>query len=130
MEPDFTEQQPPQFGGKPGEPVPAVDPADIKTVRQIQTEVQARNPDKQVAIGIEILKHACTPGADISAIAFRAMFPWMINQMAPQQLAPFTDDAICRAAATVPAEWVGVGVSLPGPPFDVNEFLRLCGETV
>jgi hypothetical protein len=38
------------------------------------------------------------------------------------------DDAVFRAVAKVPAEWMGVGIVRQGPPFDVNEFLRLCGE--
>jgi hypothetical protein len=51
----------------------------------------------------------------------------------PPQLARFTregqpDDAVFRAAAKVPAEWVGVGIVRESLPFDVNEFLRLCGE--
>jgi hypothetical protein len=128
MDKDEGHQEPPQFGGKPGEAVPAVDPADIKTVRQIQREVQARNPGKQIAAGFELLKHICTPGADIPAIGFRASIPWVINLMAPEQLARFSEDAVCRAAAKVPAEWVGVEVTRDGLPFDMNEFLRLCAE--
>jgi hypothetical protein len=38
------------------------------------------------------------------------------------------DDAVFRAAAKIPAEWMGVGIVREGPPFDVNEFLRFCGE--
>jgi hypothetical protein len=32
-------QEPPPFGGKPGEPVPTVDPEDVKTVWQIMKDV-------------------------------------------------------------------------------------------
>jgi len=124
---DEGQRRPPQFGGKAGDPVPA-DPADIKTVRQIEREAQARHPGKQIATGIELLKRISTPGADIPAIGFRASFPGGINLMAPEPLARFSEDAVCRAAATVPAQWIGVGVVRQDPPLDVNEFLRLCGE--
>ena len=57
----------------------------------------------------------------------------MLSRLAPEQLAQFTrdgqpDDAVFRAAAKVPTEWMGVGIVREGPPFDVNEFLRLCEE--
>jgi len=126
-------QEPPRFGGKPGEPVPAVDPQDVKTVWQIGREAQINHEGKNVAVGVDIMKHACKPGADIEAVSYRAAFAWLITQIAPEHLARFTregqpDDAVFRAAAKVPAEWIGVGIVQQGPPFDVNEFLRLCGE--
>ena len=79
----------PPFGGKPGEPVPAVDPEDLKTVWQIGTDVQANHPGTQVAIGADLLKQACKPGADIQAVGYRASLVWMMSHMAPEQLARF-----------------------------------------
>jgi len=57
----------------------------------------------------------------------------MMNHIAPQQFTPFMqdgepNDSVFRAAGTVPAAWVRVGVVRQELPFDVNEFLRLCGE--
>jgi hypothetical protein len=51
----------------------------------------------------------------------------------PEQFAAFTKDgqpidAAFRAAAKVPAEWMEVGVARQCPPFDMNEFTRLCAE--
>lgn len=56
-----------------------------------------------------------------------------MTQIAPEHLARFMrngqpDDSVFLAAATVPAEWMGVGIIRQGSPFDANEFLRLCGE--
>ncbi len=124
---------PPIFAGKPGEPVPEVDPEDVKTVWQIGIDVQANHPGKNFAVGVDFMKHACKPGADIEAICYRAGLAWLITQIAPQQLERFMqngqpNDAVLRAAAKVPAEWIGVGVLREGAPFDVNEFVRLCGE--
>jgi hypothetical protein len=125
--------EPPPFGGEPGEPVPAVDPDDVKTVWQIGRDVQASHPGQQVAVGVDVMKHACKPGADIEAVCYRASLLWMTTQTAPEHLERFTrdgqpDDAVFRAAAKVPAEWMGVGIVREGPAFDVNEFLRLCDE--
>src|ERR1700682_1262909 len=125
---DMELQEPPRYGGKPGEPVPAVDPQDVKTVWQIGRDAQANHVG---AVGVDLMKHACKPGADIEAVCYRAGLVWLITQIAPEDLARFTregqpDDAVFRAAAKVPAEWIGVGIVQQGPPFDVNEFLRLC----
>jgi hypothetical protein len=125
--------EPPRFGGKPREPVPAVDPEDVKTVWQIVRDAQANRPGQNVAVGVDLMKHACKPGADVEAVTYRSSLVWLITQIAPEQVARFTrdgqpDDAVFRAAAKVPVEWIGVGIVQQGPPFDMNEFLRLCGE--
>jgi hypothetical protein len=126
-------QEPPKFGGKPGEPVPIVDPEDVKTVWQIGMGAQPNDAGKRVAVGIDLMKRACKPGADVEAVSYRAGLIWLMTQMAPEERARFTrdgqpNDAVFRAAANVPAEWMGVGIERQGPPFDVQEFLRLCGE--
>ena len=118
--------EPPEFGGNAGEPVPAVDPEDLKIVLQITKDVQARNP--RAAIGAEIFQQACKPGADVEAVTYRSWLIGLANQFAPGHLERFADDALCHAAAKVPAQWMGVGIVRNGLPFDVNEFLRLCTE--
>ena len=128
-------QGPPQFGGKPGETVPAVDPDDVRTAWQVEREVQARYPGKNIATGAELMKRACKPGANIQAVTYRVWLVSLMTEIAPEKLAPFThngkpDDAVFRAAAKVPAEWMGVGVAREGPPFDVTEFVRLCAENM
>jgi hypothetical protein len=126
-------QEPPRFGGKSGEPVPAVDPEDVRTVWHIGRSAQANHAGKNVAVGADLMKQACKPGANIEAVTYRSWFVWLIAQIAPEQLARFTqegqpDDAVFRAAAKIPTKWMGVGIVQQGPPFDMNEFLRLCGE--
>lgn len=124
------EQEPPKFGGNPGEPVPAVDPEDVKSVWQIGRHVQASHPRVR-AIGIDGMKQACKSGADIEAVSYRTGFLWMMSQIASEDLARFMrdgqpSDGVFHAAANVRAEWMGVGTVRQGPPFDVTEFLRLC----
>jgi hypothetical protein len=126
-------QEPPRFGGEPGEPVPAVDPDDVKTVWQIGRDAQGNHLGHNVAVGVDLMKHVCKPGANIEAVSYRSSLLWLMTQIASEQLARFTregqpDDAVFRAAAKVSAEWMGVGIVREGPPFDVNEFMRLCGE--
>ncbi|MGB9468056.1 MAG: hypothetical protein WBQ59_01770, partial [Candidatus Acidiferrum sp.] len=41
--------------------VPAVDPADLKSVWAMQNDFQARHPGQQGAISIDLYKHACHP---------------------------------------------------------------------
>lgn len=124
-------QRPLPFGGKPGELVPTVDPDDIKSVWKLGKEAEVRGAK---AIGDSIIMQACKPGANSGAVFYRTSLLWTMNHIAPEQLALFTrdgqpDDAVFRAAAKVPTEWMGAGVVRQGPPFDVNEFLKLCGET-
>ena len=52
------------FGfGRPGEAVPTVDPEDVKAVWECSSEFERENPGRQRAVGIEIFKRACSPGA-------------------------------------------------------------------
>jgi hypothetical protein len=123
-----------RLGGKPGESAPTVDPHDVKTVWEIGRDAHADHPGGGLFIGAELMKRACKPGADIQAVSYRAMLLGLIIQLASEHLTPFIrdgqpDDAVFRAAAIVPAEWMGVGIQRQGPPFDVNEFLRLCKRT-
>jgi hypothetical protein len=124
----------PPFGGKPGEPVPTVDPEDVKTVWQVMKDVDARHPGKSVAVGIDLVRRACRPGTNIEAVGYRVGFLSMMSYIAPED-PRFTrdrqpDEAVFRATAMVPAVWMGVGIVQQAPPFDVKEFLRLCGKEI
>jgi len=123
----------PQFGGKPGEPVPEVDPEDLKALWQLQCDVEKQHPGQQVAIGLEVAQHYCKAGADIQAVGYRVSLLWLMSRIVPEQFAALTKDgqpidAAFRAAAKVSAEWIGVGVVRQGPPVDMNELTRLCAE--
>lgn len=76
--------EPPPFGGKPGEPVPTVDPEDVKTVWQIMKDADARHPGKNVAVGIDLMRRACRPGTNIESVSYRAGFLWMMSYLAPE----------------------------------------------
>ena len=120
--------------GPPGQPVPEVDPADVKAVWELGRDIEKRHPVKTgelhaYAVGIEMFKAACKPGANIPAIFYRGMMLWMLVRHVQDQIAPWLkegnpDDAIFRAIAQVPMEWMGVGVVRNGLPFDAEDFMR------
>lgn len=123
----------PPFGGKPGEPVPKVGPDDVKAVWEVYQEVAKAHPGEQVAVGWEYIKHTCTPGADVSAVAYRTAMLRILAAHADEHLTPWIhngelDGALFRAAAQTPMEWIGVGVERQGLPFDLEEFLRRARE--
>jgi hypothetical protein len=121
--------QPPHFG-EPGEPVPQVGPGDLKAIWVFFEDSPA---NAAVATGVELLRQVCKPGADIGALSYRAMMLSLLTRNAHEQLKPYSkdgrlDDGAIRAAARVQMEWMGVGIVRHDLPFDVNEFVRLCGE--
>ena len=73
-------QNPPSFGGNPGEPVPEVDPRDLKTVWQQARNVQTRHPGQNVATGLELVKAICKPGANVEAVWYRSSMIYLRAQ--------------------------------------------------
>jgi len=125
------ETQAPRFGGEAGESVPEVDPDDLKAIWQIGEELQA-NHSSVKAVGVEVMKQACKPGANIEATWYRSSMIWMLTHVAQQQLTPWLRDGknadpVFRAMASIPMEWVGSEVK-QSLPFDVAEFLRRLNE--
>ena len=122
------QEQPPQFGGKAGEPVPRVNPDDLKAAWKLSQDCGAN-----VATGADLLRQVRKPGADIAALGYRVAMLDLLTKLAPEKLEPWSkdgrlDDAALSAAARVQLEWMGVGITRQGWPFDVDEFVRLCGE--
>ena len=124
--------------GAPGAPVPEVDAEDVKAVWELGRDIEKRHPVKAgelraYAIGIEVFKAACKPGANIPAVLYRGTMLGMLIRRAQEQLARWLkegnpDDAIFRAIAQVPMEWMGMGVVRNGLPFDIEDFIRRVGE--
>jgi hypothetical protein len=142
-------EEPPQFGGKPGTPVPIVDPEDMKAIAREYADIQRRYPGEAIAITARVLQPLCSPGADMQAVGYRQAQLGILKLISEQQakaddseirtqlesfrtqIAPlikdgeFTDAAF-KAMARVPMEWMAAGVVREGPPYDFEEFLRLC----
>jgi hypothetical protein len=123
---------PPVFGGNAGEPVPEVDPQDLKTIRQLGRDLQARQSGQQIATGFDLMKAICKPGANVYAVWYRSSMIWVLNQFAQEQLAPWVkdeqvSDVVFQTMATIPMEWIG-HAEREGLPFDVEEFFRRLSE--
>ncbi len=124
--------------GPPGAPVPEVDAEDVKAVWELGKDIEARHPAetgelRAYAVGIEVFKAACKPGANIPAVSYRGMMLGMLIRHAQEQLAPWLKegnpaDAVFRAIAQVPMEWMGVGVVRKGLPLDTKDFIRRVKE--
>jgi hypothetical protein len=65
-------ENPPSFGGNPGEPVAEVDPDDLKALWQEISNLQARDPGQHVSIGFEA-KAIAKPGVNAEAVWYRSM---------------------------------------------------------
>jgi|SRR5215470_4199031 len=117
----------PRFFGTAGEPVPAVDAEDLQNAHEILTDRAHRRAG---AFSTRIFNRACKAGADISAVAYRAMILQLLPTIAREQVAPLTkedgkfDALVYREFAGFPMEWLPQGSSREGMPFDVDEFLR------
>lgn len=125
--------EPPVFGGKAGDPVPQVDPHDLKIVYEFFEQSRRESEGRCAASGSDLLRRLCKPDANIEAVAYRAtMLSLMIRHQS--DLLPTSNKAIeaCEsvyhAGAQVPMQWMGVGVVHHELPFDLAEFLRLCDE--
>jgi hypothetical protein len=117
--------------GRAGEPVPIVDPEDVKAVWEVGQESVKGHPQGGVAISVEIFRHACKPGANVPAVTYRTRKIDMLRLIRPDVMDPFLQDkpeAVFRAAAEIPMEWMGVGIVRHGLPFDAEEFLRRVRE--
>lgn len=91
----------------------------------MQREVQARSPGEGVLIGDEMYKRACSPGADVGAVWFRASIIGILDMLG--MLRPWIHegavaDAVFKVAATFPMNGMVIGVPRQGFPFDVEEF--------
>ena len=118
------------YSGKAGEPVPEVDPGDLKAVWELAREVKERHPEGGVAIGVDIYEQRCKPAANIPAVTYRASMLGMLCNVAPVAMNPLIQDrldAVLRTAAQVPMEWIGQGVR-KGWPFDPDDFVRRVRE--
>ena len=125
-------QEPFSEFGKPGDPVAEVDADDLKAVWQLMNDREAGSAGER-AIGFMVFEAVCKPGADIQAVFYRAGMLSLLTQDAPDgptlcmkegQL----DLAVFRVVASIPMEWMGVGIVRHGSPFDIDEFFRRLRE--
>lgn len=113
----------------PGREVPSVEPADVKAVWKLQEKIQAEHPGEQFAIGAELYRRACSPGANIGAIWYRLSNLTMLSMYRQATgadlpwLHPEPHDVLFKVLATTPM----TGMSEDGrtiPASEVEELVR------
>jgi hypothetical protein len=119
------------FGyGRAGEPVPVVDPADMKVLWDMGQDLKKRHPEGGAAVGMGVMQSLCKPGANVTAVSYRANMMGMLQHVAPELINPLIQDKLDKvlaAASEIPLEWLGGGVR-QGFPFDVDDFVRRVRE--
>jgi hypothetical protein len=106
-------------------PVPAVDPADLRRVWELQEKFQANHPGQQ---SVTDIRGACNPDANVQAVAFRlSMLGLMrhIHAWPPETRPP---DALFNALAIISMTGMAAGIPQQELPFDLDELLRLVQE--
>jgi hypothetical protein len=111
-------------GGKSADDlVPAVDPADLRSVLSVLRTLDS----KVAAIGMTMFEHVCSPGADIGAVWYRAAMltlPTGTSLLSRWVHDGEFEDAVLRVAARFPMKKLNVGVVHEGLPFDVEGFVK------
>jgi hypothetical protein len=119
--------------GTPGEPVPTVDAAELKSVWSTYRQVELDHPSGAVGICVELLKQVCSVGADVFAVSYRCRMIWLLEMCRADALLPWKrtgqfDEAIFRVAANIPMKRMAVGVPQSDLPFDVDAFIEQLQE--
>lgn len=111
--------------------VSAVDPADLKSVWAMQTDSQTLAPEEQFALGFDLYKRACSPGADVRAVFIRVSVLRKLKFMSASGglISPWLhhgepDDAVFKVVAAFPMIRMHPGIRRGGLPLDVEELIR------
>ena len=119
--------------------VPPVDPAHLKKAWEYYSEIQARHPGQQIAVGG--LEHLFPPGTDAQAVGYRSVMLTLllhvINEPAEKlgegsplillrrcQHADGLDDAIFKVMARIRLERMERGAVYQGWPCDMEDFIK------
>ena len=119
--------------GTPGEPVPMVDAADFKSAWNFFRQIESEHPGGGIGIDVELIKRACSAGADIGAVAYRCQMLWLLEMCRGDALIPWKrsgqfDEAVFGVAANIPMKWMEVGVPQPDLPFEADAFIEQVRE--
>jgi hypothetical protein len=117
----LTVQAPPEIQamfGTPGEPVPTVDAKDLRAVWELSRRTMALHPGTQGAIGVDLVKLACSPAADVKAVWWRGARLQMFDMLLLNLLCGWIGRPIREIAflifAKVPMKWWEIGVPRRG----------------
>ncbi len=116
------------LGATPGDPVPTVGVADLKSVWKVYKDIESQHPEGGAAVGITLIRHSCSAGADVRAVTYRCGMLRILERVHGDLLTAWKEsgqfnDAVFRVAARVPMKWIGAGPQ-SGFPFDVDLFVQ------
>jgi len=106
----------------PDGPIPAVDPADLRSVWEMQREILARTGGGAI-LSNELYKRACSSGANVEAVWCRTSMLGaleVLGVLAPWIHDGVVSDAVFKVAATFPMKDMPIGVP---QELDVDGFL-------
>src|ERR1700690_3946395 len=111
--------------------IPTVDPADLKSVWQMQEGVFRSHPGQHLAVGFDLYERACTAGANVHAVFLRISMLRMIQMLVESERLIFPwlhegkpDDVVFKVLAALPMTGLPTSPS-NGFPFDMEEFRKL-----
>ena len=77
------------FGyGVAGEPVPQVDPSDLKALWALGEESRKTHSEGGAMIGMSLMQALCKPGANVTAVNYRANKIEMLRHILPDIMEP------------------------------------------
>src|SRR6266480_2286315 len=83
------------FGyGDAGSPVPQVDPADMRALWDLAEDTKKRHPEGGVMIGRNLMQGLCKPGANVTAVSYRAGKIEMLRLILPDVMEPVIQDKL------------------------------------
>jgi hypothetical protein len=106
-------------------PVPPVDPADLRRVWELQEGFQAIHTGEQIVVD---RRGACDPGTDLQAVGFRLGVLGLMRKIHAWPPNTRLPDALFKALAIIPMTGMAPGVPQQNLPFDLDELLRLVQE--
>src|SRR6266478_8541295 len=118
------------FFGARGTDVAAVNPNDLRNVWTMMRDLQAHAQAGQSgSISSGLYESACSPGANVVAVWYRASILGVLQMLPGNPLTPWShggelDDAVFQIAATFPMKKLPIGLVKNGRPLDVQELVK------
>ena len=102
-------------------------PSDLKALWALYEDSRKTYPKGGVMFGRSLIQDLCKPGANVTAVSYRAGKIEMLRRILPDIMEPLNPrqelDAVLKAASEIPMEWIGTTVH-HGWTFDPNDFVR------
>jgi hypothetical protein len=115
-------------------PIPSVDPEDLKSAFNFQKEVAKQSGSQTRAISVDLFQKVLKPGANVQDALYRLMWLEAAKDLSEAEGLKFPwsgegrpSDAVFKALATLTMRGMPPGPS-QALPFDLEELIRLIHE--